>query len=142
VRENDLYADVIGGLLREGCAVYKIADGSVGKKPFDIGGCSRDGHAIGLEIKAPNRAEANGLDWALFEPHQIRWLRAYASFDGVSLAAVYDKKSHVMLVWRLSCGDDSCKRPPDARLRSTDGFFSGWTALFAVGKDIVEEQQD
>lgn len=142
MRESDLYADVVGGLLREKCCVYKIADGSAGKKPFDVGGVTPWGDGIGLEIKAPSRAEANGLDWTLFEPHQVRWLRAYALSGAVSLAAVYDKKSHVMLVWRLSCGDDSCKRPPDARLRRTDGFFRGWTALFAVGKDIDEEQQD
>jgi hypothetical protein len=139
VRENDLYADIIGGMLREGCRVFRIADGSAGKKPFDVAGVAPGGAGVGVEVKAPSRAEAVGLDWALFERHQVQWLRAYAHHGAVSLAAVYDRQARRLLVWRLTDAGDTCCRPPDASLAREGGFFVGWAALCAAGKGPSEQ---
>lgn len=132
MKEADLYADVVSGMLADGLAAYRIQDGSVGKKPFDVGGATGGGLGIACEIKSPTAAEANFLQWGPFERHQVQWLRTYAGLGALALACVYDRERHLLLVWSLRHANDRCARPADAELTRTDGSFRGWGTLVSL----------
>ena len=139
MKESDVYSPIIAGMLNDRCLVFKIADGSAGKKPFDVVGIGRlTGKGIGLEIKATNlKPEAIGVDWSLFQSHQITWLRAYAESDATSLAAIYDKTSRQLLVWRIEHANDRCDRPADLTLSRNDkGIFTGWRIILDKQKKL------
>ncbi len=126
MRESDLYAPCVAGMLADGCAVHKIGDGSAGEKPAEIMGASPTGLMMILELKAPTVARASSLQWELFESHQRRWLRGFARRGSVYLAGVYDRKRHVIMVWKLRHTYDACAREPDYELGRTNGIFRGW----------------
>lgn len=133
MKEAELYAPIISGMMSEGLRAFKIADGSAGKKPFDICGTIAGGRALGVEVKAtdaPSQGrEAIGPDWTTFETHQIAWLRSFAKAGALALAVVYSKTDRVMNVWVVRHGNDMCKRDADYQLLRKDGLFVGWTAL-------------
>jgi hypothetical protein len=132
MRETDLYQPIISSMLEENFLVHKIVDGSAGKKPGDITGIDRiTGRGVLLEVKAPSKPmEATSVNWALFESHQIAWLRAYASSNGLALVAIYDKTSSKLWGWSMTGPNDQCDRPPDIIfVRSGDSRFAGWRIL-------------
>lgn len=135
MREADLYAPIVGGMAADGMRVFRIADGSAGKKPFDAAGCTAGGRAVGLEAKAPTAVEAARLQWALFETHQRAWLRDYARRGALALAAVYCRRQRVLHVWALRAANDMCERPADAVLSRDGGQFRGWEALTGERND-------
>lgn len=131
MKETELYAPVVAGMLSEGHAVFKIADGSVGKKPFDIAGTTLNGLAIGLELKIwktknATETEAESIPWQLFETHQIAWLKAYAAKGAIALGGVYYPSDGLLRVWRLASPSDSCDRLADFALAKSAGIFKGW----------------
>ena len=140
--EAHLYQPIIAGMLADHFAVYKIADGSFGKKPFDIGGMSHNGLPIGCEVKAPKVAEAHSLPWALFERHQVAWLRTYAAMGGLSLACVYCRHTKLMHTWVLTDANDRCERVADYKLTRFDGKFRGWQIIAEERKLSISNTKD
>jgi hypothetical protein len=140
MNERDLYRAMILGAQLERWALYRIADGSPGKKPFDIGGCCPQGYGVGLEVKISKaRAPAfprvaNLLPWSQFEVHQIMWLKLFAESGAMALAAIYYEDVKELRIYRLYVGahtDDEGR--PNARyagqLTKQENLWIGWGNL-------------
>ena len=87
--ERDYYNSLCRGANLEGWALYRIGDGTWGKKPFDISGVSPHGEAVALEVKRVESTHplTKKLPWHQFAAHQLNWLKVYASRP-LSLAIV------------------------------------------------------
>ncbi len=97
--ENDAYGPLIRGAFKQRWVLYRIADGSWGKKPFDIGGCDHNGRAVAIEVKA-----VRGDSWPSRPPpvhlarsHQLAWLEAIATVGGRAYFALADADGCVMV---------------------------------------------
>lgn len=93
--EDELYPPLIDGARIDGWALFRLADGSWGKKPFDIAGIASDGRAVGLEVKVVEKfpVAPEKFPWAVFSEHQKNWLAEYDRLGGLGLIALYN--------WRL-----------------------------------------
>jgi hypothetical protein len=117
VREHDSYDGLIQGAYREGWLLCRISDGSYGKKPFDIFGCSPTGQAVAVEVKLmdslPGRPPLH-----LLETHQKAWLEAYAQRGCLSFLVVVEKSGHQARVFDL--GQVPGRRGSDGNTASFD----------------------
>ena len=94
IMERDLYPLLLAGAEADGWALYRLTDLSVGKKPFDIGGCDPDGYAVAVEVKVIDKLRWNApLPWNIFEAHQLQWLKAYATRGGRALVVLTPRES-------------------------------------------------
>lgn len=108
MKEAAHYQRLIQGAMRQGWFLYRIADGSPGRKPFDIGGTSPCGLAVGLEVKVVDHLPREGaaLPWQIFAIHQRAWLETFAKTGGVSLAGLYSKSDGVMVFYRFLSAEE------------------------------------
>lgn len=133
--ENKLYLPLTDGGDHENWLLYRIADGSNGKKPFDIGGCDPYGVAVGLEVKVTGeRATDVGghpLPWGLFEIHQRWWLREYARQRALALVGLYYDSTKEMRIYRLTGDDDELPRHlyEAGPLSRHEAVYRGWNQL-------------
>lgn len=134
--ERELYSRLVDGADAEDWLMYRIADGSSGKKPFDIGGRDHQGNAIALEVKVSSEAvekvSDRPLPWRQFEMHQRAWLGEFARPHSLSLIGIYYEESKTFSVYRL------LRNEPDDLPRSTyhvgnltcsKGEYRGWKKL-------------
>lgn len=132
--EASLYAPLIAGALQENWPLYRIADGSPGKKPFDIGGCDPLGRAVGLEVKVIQCRLISGatIPWQQFELHQRAWLRAFTVARADALAALYCEQTKDLTVYYFANQrelDFSHENLTQQRLIKQDGRYLGWNFL-------------
>jgi hypothetical protein len=125
-KERLLYRPLIEGAAMEGWSLFRLEDGSWGKKPFDIAGIAPSGLAVGLEVKAPYHCASDTIPWRLFSAHQRLWLEEYATQGGIALATIGCEDK--VIVYKLS------KELPEAfavyeLVKNKFGTFSGWTQL-------------
>ena len=86
-KEHDVYKDIIENALKHGWLLFRIEDGSYGKKPFDITGASPTGKAVGLEVKLVREFPAyhEPLPYKLLASHQKEWLQRYHQNGGIAI---------------------------------------------------------
>lgn len=85
---------------RCGWLVFKIVDGSMGKKPFDIAGCDALGFAAGIEVKVyRKKTPISSIPEDQFEVHQLYWLKKYAQKGASSLAIAYCEHEDKLMIW-------------------------------------------
>lgn len=132
--EADHYGPLWQGANSEGWHLFRIADGSVGKKPADIMGCSPNGFGVIVEVKSGIRRanwRADSPHWPDYAVHQKAWLRLYAEASAISLAAEYDELQREMRIFMITSVDQvheivsptpvySCILPKIA------GIYIGW----------------
>lgn len=104
--ESDHYGALWQGAKAEGWNLFRIADGSVGKKPADIAGISPSAIGVLIEVKLIKRRRPNWTDayphWPSYELHQQAWLAKYAEANAIAIAAEYDEASRRMLCFVLT----------------------------------------
>lgn len=107
--ERELYAKLSRGAEADGWALYHISDAGTGRKPFDMGGVSPYGEAVGLEVKAWERIQWNKpLPWQRFEASQRGWLKAYAKAGALALIALCERdRPETIYLVRLLLSDFS-----------------------------------
>jgi hypothetical protein len=135
MKEADLYGPLVDGADHDNWLLYRIADGSVGFKPFDLGGADAYGIAVGLEVKRTREdrvaAEDQPLPWQLFETRQRAWLNEFAHHRALALIVLYHDRSGDLVVYRLPGGSDEQPRR-DYRvgtLYSHATGYRGWKQL-------------
>jgi len=146
MRESDQYAPLWKGANSEGWRLWRIADGSVGKKPCDITGVAPNGLGVCLEVKSFDRRAPQYADspvWPLYASHQIRWLDLYAEAHALALAAEYDETRREMRLFWIRYLDKQTDRPtPYMRLtRETDGhggqLWLGWNDFLDRARPVL-----
>ena len=100
-KEKELYNPIIAGMVAEGWTMFRIEDGSFGKKPFDIAGIAPDGKGVGLEVKLTNKYDSEEFPWKLCSSHQVSWLKEYAKKGAYSLLAIYTLDDNKLRIWEL-----------------------------------------
>lgn len=109
MRESEMYGPIWRGANEAGWSLFRIADGSVGKKPGDIAGLAF-GVAVLIEAKIVNTAshprpttQAETLPtWSVYECHQIAWLTRYAEANALAIAMEHDDTQHKTRAFILS----------------------------------------
>lgn len=109
MQEADQYGPLWKGANSTGWHLFRIADGSVGKKPADIAGVAPDGRGVLIEVKTirqtSNRLPQGGVarvDWKLYATHQRAWLARYAEAGALAIVAQYDEQLREMHLWPLT----------------------------------------
>lgn len=127
--ERFYYKGLIEGAATEGWTLFRLEDGSFGKKAFDIAGIAPTGQAVGLEVKALDECSLAFVPWSHFSTHQRMWLFEYASQGGIALAAVglEDK----VVVYKLSKETPEEKFEVYELVKNKFGTFSGWDQIIA-----------
>jgi hypothetical protein len=122
--EKDLYKGIIDGARSEGWLLFRIADGTLGKKPFDITGCAKDGKAVAVEVKVDRRTNTNIDNFqGLLEVHQVNWLKAYSMNDAYALVLIYQNEQLVVI--QYFNGTPKC----ELVLQEKNGSWIGWSNL-------------
>lgn len=137
VMEHQLYHPLIMGANAEGWLLYRVTDLAVGRKPFDIGGVAPDGRAVAIEVKRVGSDPPDApFPWAIFRPHQIGWLRGYATRGGLALAILYDEDLQLPTAYAIRSLDfdpartlEPRARISQAALRRHENQFRGWDRL-------------
>lgn len=128
--ERQLYQPLIKGARREGILLYRIADGSPGKKPFDIGGCGKDGVAIGLEVKLVCKISPLGnFPWNLFPEHQLNWLKAFSKMNARGIIAIYEAEPKLMKLYYPEPSQIGTAKTHEIKksiLMKSEDVFIGW----------------
>jgi len=88
--ERSLYQGIVDGAAAEGILLIRIADGSLGKKPFDIFGLHFNGRMICIEVKVSRKAITENLDYKCLETHQKSYLDICANRGAYCIVLVYD----------------------------------------------------
>ena len=106
MQERDIYDMIIKSANAVGWHLFRIADGSVGKKPGDIAGCSVNGIAVLIECKIfnirPSRADINRPILSVFAPHQLVWAHRYAEANALALLAEYDVSRRELCIFMMT----------------------------------------
>lgn len=109
MNESDQYGPLWKGANAFGWRLFRIADGSVGKKPADIAGVAPGGRGVLIEVKTikqtTNRLPQGGtarVDWSLYATHQRAWLAQYAEAGALAFVAQYDEQLNEMWLWPLT----------------------------------------
>lgn len=100
-REQDLYNPIIAGMASEGWVMFRISDGSFGKKPADCAGITPTGVGVLLEVKLVDHIGYNPLPWNRLSMHQRAWLKEYAKNDGIALIVTYYPNDDRLMVYKL-----------------------------------------
>lgn len=127
-REAEFYEPLRVGALADGWLVFRISDGSFGKKCFDLAGAAQDGLACGIEVKVVNKFPTNEHDfpWQLFASHQIIWLNSYMKQGSYALCPLFEWKTDTMRVYLIT------ETPPYTYAVLTQmkgGAYVGWNSL-------------
>jgi hypothetical protein len=144
VREADLYLPMVEGAKADAWRLYRIADGSPGRKPFDIGGFAPGGVGVGLEAKIVRvwPAASCGVPWAAFASHQRSWLEEAAAIGGLPLVALYSLETRGLRIYRLYRGefDVPLKYMPQVDLRWLPGhnLWRGWPHPRLLEKSVAQ----
>lgn len=108
--ERSLYPSLIEHAKTDAWFLYRIEDAGSNKKPFDIGGFTKDGKAVALEVKITDQKKVNWVDFEinenkppvnLFSSHQLAWLNKCAGSGGMALFVVYYNQKNLWAFWRL-----------------------------------------
>lgn len=132
MKEASLYLPLTEGANTEGWMLRKEADGSPGRKPFDIWGMTPLGHFVACEVKVADRTlrPDDPIPWAKFEVQQKPWLKRVAmAQDALALVALYEepsKEMHVFCLWDDLVLDDPLKDLYWVALSREGGVFRGW----------------
>lgn len=98
--EKSTYPKIINGAREEGFHLYRLQDAGQ-KNPFDIGGVDYlSGRAVGLEVKQSENV-GDVFRESLYYPHQIGWLKAYASIEGAYSLIALKVKEDSAYVFRV-----------------------------------------
>ena len=133
--ERPLYAPLIDGADGEDWLLYRIADGSSGYKPFDMGGLAPGGRAVCVEVKV---SEEKGevadlpLPWKLFSMRQRGWLNEFASKRAIALAILYYSETKTMSVYRIPVSKEDMQPRKELHvgdLLKVADTFVGWRKL-------------
>lgn len=100
--ERELYAPIVSGAQRAGWCLFRINDGSVGRKPCDIVGCDGTGRGVMLEAKVVRGNLPTCIPWSLFEKHQKPWLQAFAQRGAIALVALYSTSTDKLTVVQIT----------------------------------------
>ena len=127
-RESEFYEPLRIGALADGWLVFRISDGSFGKKPADIVGCAIDGVGTLIEVKVVSKfPEAdNDFPWTLFSAHQVIWLNSYSKQGAYALTPLFNWRTDEMRVYLIT------ERPPYTYALLTQmkgGSWVGWNRL-------------
>lgn len=135
--EKDLYKRLYQGANSEDWALYRIGDGTWGRKPFDLGGVGPNGEAVALEVKVVGSFQhLKPLPWQRFAPHQIEWLRTYAVRDqALAIVGIYFETARKLRLYRMR-GLRFCEvramDHPSHELLLKDGQYVGWNEFLAM----------
>jgi hypothetical protein len=144
VRESDLYLPMVEGAKADAWRLYRIADGSPGRKPFDIGGFAPGGVGVGLEAKIVRSypAVSSGIPWAAFAPHQRSWLEDAAAIGGLPLVALYSLEDRGLRIYRLYRGEFDMPSgflvQVDLRWLPAHKLWRGWPNPKELEKSLLE----
>ena len=130
-KERVLYKALLEGSAMEGWSLFRLADGSYGKKPADCAGIAPTGQGVLLEVKYTDK-EHSTIPWNLFSTHQKIWAQEFANQGGIALAAIYSDTTGTMTVFKLRKGyneQDECE--VFKLIRNKFGLYSGWDQLLA-----------
>lgn len=115
--ENELYNPIINGAKYSGMHLYRLYDGTIGRKPFDIGGITEDGRAVGIEAKFYRRntkLHGNGeavIPWSSFEVQQRAYLKVFAANGGMAISYIYYEKLDIHAAFLLHPDDVGDTKP-------------------------------
>lgn len=129
--EKTLYQQLIKGARTEALILFRIEDGSFGKKPFDICGVCQDGRAIAVEVKEVSSLDLNKpLPEHIFAEHQLKWLAVYQLSRALPLIVIHIKGGATyMFVYNGTKA--KLQRPlreyTGGVLTRREGMFTGWT---------------
>ncbi len=129
--ERSLYRSLISGANSEGWALYRIGDGTWGKKPCDIGGADPEGNAVCLEVKVVEvQSQTKPLPWKRFTEHQIDWLDAFSQRrNALALVGIYEERVKSMTIYPFQgrdCMHELALYLPRFELCLRDGAYLGW----------------
>lgn len=137
--ENDLYDPIINGAKYSGMQLYRLYDGTVGRKPFDIGGITENGIAVGIEAKFYRRStklHGNGgavIPWSSFEVQQKAYLKLFAEKGGMAISYIYYAKLDLHAAFLLHPDDIGDTKPlPFYRMTfrvDTPSVILGWKPI-------------
>lgn len=134
--ESDHYGALWKGANAERWSLFRMADGSVGKKPADIAGCSPEGIGVLIEVKLiKNTRPSVGPSlphWDMYATHQKAWLRKYAEAHAIAIAAEYDVSRREMRLFPIIDPEqiESVADPPHSILfRKIDELYIEWWRL-------------
>ena len=129
--ERSLYSPLIKGALKENWALYRISDAAfTGRKPFDIGGSTNEGLAVGLEVKLVVKLDQwDEFPWKIFEDHQLAWLQAYSKIKALGICAIYEGQSGQMTLYfpkPKQFGIAKRYEIQSVKLNLVNGLWRGW----------------
>jgi hypothetical protein len=134
VREHELYTGIVAGGNAEGFELYRIEDGSAGKKPFDIGGFTRHGRAITIEVKVVDSLPTVVMPVRQFASHQLTWLQNCAKYGGIAVAILATSKTVMRAYW-LECETSLSLHPSLIRsqelILQRNGMYTGLSKLIS-----------
>ena len=137
MREADLYAPIIKGANSEGMFLFRIADGTFGKKPYDIAGFTSSGVAVGIEVKLVRRFPDydQKIPKSIFSPHQIVWLNNLSARLGLAVVVLGHHSGQVRAyrLWRPYRWNDASTLWPNfdmiSRGEGTDRMLFGLSSF-------------
>jgi len=137
MQEASLYPLLVDGAIEEGWQLFRIADGSPGRKPFDVAGAAPDGRAVGVEVKVVRTefCPDHPLPWELFAVHQMAWLKLYGKVGAIALAALYEERTGAMGLYQIKRKRDfalPARRLFKGQLLRVDAEYRGWGKVFAA----------
>lgn len=129
--ERQLYDPLMKGAAKDRWFLLRIADGSPGKKPFDIFGSASNCISVGLEVKLVKHArDSDPFPYQRFEEHQLAYLRQYAVRGLYSLAGLYDAETHRMKILIMQPRHfnvvSTISDIPSITLRLENESYRGW----------------
>lgn len=136
--ESDQYGPLWKGANSEGWSLFRIADGSVGKKPTDLAGCAPDGRAVLIEVKLFKEPRSSWAAWSpswqRYEAHQMAWMRRYAEAHALAIAAEYDAPRREMRLFVIEHAEQvgSAFEVRSAVMRKAGDLWAGWDGVLAL----------
>jgi hypothetical protein len=139
MKEHESYQIIIKAATKHGYALYRIEDGSYGKKPFDIGGCSPDGKAMAVEVKLVlgTYDDDKILPFGMLAEHQRNWLEAFATRGGIAW---------FILTWSSGCAiyrvENDWMSKPARQYKKYVVTWSGKDRLVVTWKEVKSKNAE
>lgn len=149
MKERDLYQPIVRGALLEGWALIRLNDGSPGRKPFDLFGCSPEGVAVGLEVKVVPKLDLHqSINWAIFEVQQRYWLQQFAKMGAISVAAFYQEDLERLVMVRFVNANCMEESPYEWQhvvtfqrlVYEKQPCFTGWDGILMLDPPLARQQ--
>lgn len=117
--ERQLQTMLVKGANFDHWQLFKITDGSVGKKPMDISGFGPMGLAVCCEVKLLNNSlnDRRQLPLSEFSPHQIAWLNRYAEAGAHAIIIIGDLSVKIVRCFTIFA---SCEKPWNKQMLQGD----------------------